>query len=882
MSALWKTRVYRTQRALSKLANDDRQTFITDFFDISSVYNIIDENECMRTDVNNVCGVDDPTISVAPIMQRLYENALANAANKSKKANRHDVVIKKFAASLFCIIGKSGYELLSKNLGSAFPCLRTVQREIATKKRVNEGEFQFDALKEHLMEWRSPHYVHVQLDDTRIIHKVEYDHQTNRFIGFCLPMRDGIPVCDAFVLDTFEDIKDAVESNEATKYAHCILAQPIDGVSPSTILFVLGTDSKYDSDVIVKRWRHIEKELLKRSIRVVSFGADGAGPFMKSMLTESALFRKDEVELCWSFFKMPLRDSCLSNQDTVHLLAKLKNKLLTPSNLIVIGRKVACPAHLITLLETVPKSQHCLTRKAVDNKDKQNYGSITLLVDAKVESCLNQLDDKYNTRGTIMYLSLMRNIRDATFDKAISPIKRIYLMWYTIYFLRIWRTFLLNEGCRESEHFITSNAYLCVELNGHMMINTVVNVIKGIFPIETLRFWLPGSQACEQKFRLLRAMTPTFSTIVNFTLKGVLHRLHKLSYLSSCEASDDIVFPRVQRKLLQLNEETTDTFKLPTIQEIFDCVQNSKTEAIKACLACGINLDKYDGYDDSVLVVNTQSTIDVGGNEVEVQDPTELNDSLSVDTSVISQKDTVVINEDLVHIRLRRSSIRGLPTYLEQNDVDETSQASRSFNLVPGNRNFSAFVRYENSFIRKTTALYLLQEHFQVSSDRLLRVRRDQPDHLFSVTEIDTGYVKSCVRSGDLCIFQRVDRKRKMYLVGRVIQFSYLSGSKKDRQYSSDYVDMTKDSYKNIGLFANWYVGVYSNSFHGMSLLPFKPLEDLFTIGYLSMEQYVSTVDEESLVYLDDFSFGLPYAEITKIVPKWFTELTLEKEECSA
>ena len=272
--------------------------------------------------------------------------------------------------------------------------------------------------------------------------------------------------------------------------------------------------------------------------------------------------------------------------------------------------------------------------------------------------------------------------------------------------------------------------------------------------------------------------------------------------------------------------------------------------------------------------------MDIGSNEEEIQDPTESSDASLVGTPVISEKDTAIIHEDLVQIRLRKSTIHGLPTYIPQSEANEANQESLRFNFLTGNCKFSAFVKYENSYIRKTTALYLIQENYQISNDRLLRVRRDQPDHLFSLPEIDAGYVRSRVRSGDLCIFQRIDRKRKMYLVGRVIQFSYLSGSKKDRQYSSDYVDMTKDSYKNIGAFANWYVGIYSNSSHRMLILPFKPLEDLFTIGYLPMEQYVSTVNDDTLIDLDDFSFGIPYAEITKIVPKWFTELTLEKD-CS-
>ena len=109
-----------------------------------------------------------------------------------------------------------------------------------------------------------------------IINRIEYDELTNRFLGFCLPLQNGIPECHAFILDTYENIKDAVAKNASAKYAHCILAQPVDGVAPPSIMFVLGTESKYDFKVIQQRWDHIEAELLRRNIRIVSFGADGA------------------------------------------------------------------------------------------------------------------------------------------------------------------------------------------------------------------------------------------------------------------------------------------------------------------------------------------------------------------------------------------------------------------------------------------------------------------------------------------------------------------------------------------------------------------------------------------------------------------------------
>ena len=82
-----------------------------------------------------------------------------------------------------------------------------------------------------------------------------------------------------------------------------------------------------------------------------------------------------------SFFIMDsLKDSCLSTQDTLHLL--------TRSNLIVIGREVVCCFHLAHVVETIAKSKHAL---AIDNKNKQNDGSITLLGDKKVERWLKDL-----------------------------------------------------------------------------------------------------------------------------------------------------------------------------------------------------------------------------------------------------------------------------------------------------------------------------------------------------------------------------------------------------------------------------------------------------------------------------------------------------------
>ena len=123
---------------------------------------------------------------------------------------------------------------------------------ISKKKKVIEGEFLFDELLEHLKRFKAPHFVNIHLDDTRIINKIEYDQLTDRFVGFCLPLKEGLPL-NAFCLKTFEEIKSAFNSQTVAKYAHCIIAHPIDVASPSFVLFVLGTDSTYTSNIIVQR-----------------------------------------------------------------------------------------------------------------------------------------------------------------------------------------------------------------------------------------------------------------------------------------------------------------------------------------------------------------------------------------------------------------------------------------------------------------------------------------------------------------------------------------------------------------------------------------------------------------------------------------------------
>ena len=168
-----------------------------------------------------------------------------------------------------------------------------------------------------------------------------------------------------------------------------------------------------------------------------------------------------------------------------------------------------------------------------------------MLLKDDLRKSLEETEKKLKTKGTITYLWLMRKMRDAFFDRSINPLKRIFLMWQTVFFMRILRVWLSNNQYSANDHFVTQNVYICTELNGRVLVNTIYNVIRGIFPVDSLRVWACGSQACEQTFRLLRSMTPTFSTIVNFSMKGILERVHKLNYLASVVDSEKLLVGRV-------------------------------------------------------------------------------------------------------------------------------------------------------------------------------------------------------------------------------------------------------------------------------------------------------------------------------------------------
>ena len=151
-------------------------------------------------------------------------------------------------------------------------------------------------------------------------------------------------------------------------------------------------------------------------------------------------------------------------------------------------------------------------------------------------------------------------------------------------------------------------------------------------------------------------MTGTFSII-----KGIMERINKLNFVSSIECSDDIVFPCIKRRLLQLNEESDETFQLPTdLNEIFVCISSAKAEVVDFAKGCGINLETYD---DDFIVADTHSLIETVTESYNEEVDDEDEDNKTIANVALTEEEIVTLQEDLSQIWLNKNANDGLPMY---------------------------------------------------------------------------------------------------------------------------------------------------------------------------------------------------------------------------
>ena len=199
------SRYARNKRKLELIDSDQTQSKITTYFDVlDKVSLLLKENKVLS---NMLCELlngshkqSEPrnqTDSKSVIHQLLLN--IERNTTKHPKHRQHNEVMKKFATILYIYSGSMAYEFIHRNIPDGLPSLRTVQSIVYSQyTRIQEGEFLFEGLKEHLKKHGACPVVAIAEDATRIINRVEYDPATNRCVGFVLPSdKNGLPVTDS-------------------------------------------------------------------------------------------------------------------------------------------------------------------------------------------------------------------------------------------------------------------------------------------------------------------------------------------------------------------------------------------------------------------------------------------------------------------------------------------------------------------------------------------------------------------------------------------------------------------------------------------------------------------------------------------------------------
>lgn len=262
------------------------------------------------------------------------------------------------------------------------------------------------------------------------------------------------------------------------------------------------------------------------------------------------------------------------------------------------------------LLSSVSKEQHGLVKSDICPEDRQNFQSFEKITKERVIRSLEQ--SIFGSQATVAYLKICHKIVSSFLDTQLQPTERIYCIWYSIYLLRAWRVWLQQSKYKLKDHFISTNSYACIELNGHGLIY-VMQLLKHNGQANWFLPHLMSSQPCEHQFRKMRSLAPSLYTKINFNLFEVLHLVARIELMNNIiysqmniapansepgSSSSDvcpprICFPRVETKSDKSNE-IVPNIVLPTNEEIIRILQQARSDALMDASKLGMKIDVPD------------------------------------------------------------------------------------------------------------------------------------------------------------------------------------------------------------------------------------------------------------------------------------------------
>lgn len=710
---------------------------------------------------------------------------------------RFEDSFKMFCCYIFILAGRYVYSVLCANI-KPIPDVRSRAISDAAAPLV-EGVLRLKELKQYLLDRGLPLVVWISEDATKITGRVQYDPSTNQIVGFPLPYdSDGVPISLAYPAESASLIMSYFEKHSAAQNAQVIMAQPVRHGSSAFVLGIFGTDNRFKADVPQKRWNWIKSEAEKESILVLGTSTDGDPKFLKAM--ESLLLDKKSATNLpggWTWCAPFLSDIHCFVQDMLHLAIKLKRAFCNEPYSLRFGRFDINSAHLKYMIRTSGKHAHGITDFDLAGTDAMNFRVVLKMIDPRVRQELSAVPE---SDGTVLFLETVKAILDSFLDKSLKPRERLHLLWRSLFIFRIWRSWLLAHPSYSLKNFITSNAFLCIEINAHAMLALIRKLRDDNTP-ELFLPWLFSSQACEEFFRAARSMTSTLSTVVNFSIYEFINRAKRIEfslYATNKLAKEGYQFPKDQRKAEEGNEFEWFCLmnSLPSDDEIEATILDAMRDAEHTAAWLGVEVP--DGLDPpNFRDLDVAEDVDDGeGVGVNPNSP----DTTTTDVTEGEDMPCELLSIDL-------------GSFYANNSSNDSSEGEGLAEEQPDPKSPFVMVkdaRGKSSLMRKSTLCWLATtQGLKLSSDRGLRVRTDVDKlrkkyaGILFVNKVSVEMEISC---GSWCVF--LDNNGRDFFIGCVLGFKYLTGKGKDLRFTWSSAPVTTPEGtipRGLGCLCTWY-----------------------------------------------------------------------------
>lgn len=317
--------------------------------------------------------------------------------------------------------------------------------------------------------------------------------------------------------------------------------------------------------------------------------------------------------------------------------------------------------HLKWLVKNVQKSVHGLSQMDVCPIDRMDFDSFTKVTDDRVLEALRE--HVKNSDATIQYLKIARDVTNCFLSYDLEPLDRIFKISHGTFFMRIWRQSILSsKSYTLTENFITSNAYVSLELN----CRNLIDLIKKFRDLKKNEYFLPplfDSQSCEKMFRTFRSMGTAQYTKINFSLYELLHMIGRIEVQQEIAyvklANEKVFFPNKR-------EGKTEIYPLPSDEEINVTIEKAKQEAMKNAEKLGMstvnstvnNIDSFEFSCKKGIFESDEDdcTQDVLIDEYLEEDEMMTDDILDSETCNENSPYIIIHDDNMIKRKIRKST----------------------------------------------------------------------------------------------------------------------------------------------------------------------------------------------------------------------------------